>query len=74
MIEEKYLENLRLSLRQFTEMGKRKNYGWDIFIFEWGDSPYRPVHYRWGITGMKKNISKFSVIRTFSQLIFAKGN
>ena len=25
-------------------------YKWDIFISEWGDSPYRPVPYRWGIT------------------------
>ena len=27
----------------------RVPYKWDIFIFEWGDSPYRPV--RWGING-----------------------
>ena len=25
-------------------------YQWDIFIFELGASPYRPVPYRWGIT------------------------
>ena len=25
-------------------------YEWDIFVFEWGGSPYRPVPYRSGIT------------------------
>ena len=35
----------------------RVPYKWDNFISEWGDSPYRPVPYRWGITIRQQNLA-----------------
>ena len=40
------------NLRKWASIRSRcmAPYKWDIFIFEWGSSPYRSVPSRWGIT------------------------